>query len=310
MKGVHVKTSLKFVLALLMAAAFAFEGLAAARRAAPYVGCIVMDADTGDVLLRDKSEALAYPASVTKLMTFLLILEDMREGLYAPTDTMVATVRATREEPSIVGIKPGESMTVNDLLISIMVKSANDAAVVLAENSSAIRAGRKGNITGADLPAFIARMNERAAALGMSHTRYASPNGLPPPKSNMKRGFDESTAADLAKLARLLVAMPETFKYTSLKMATVTDGAGNPLRMVNHNNILVKDKLKILDTDGRSMVDGLKTGYIDAGGSSIILTGTRNGRRAIVIVLGSDKAAMRDAEARRLMVDALGAFGG
>lgn len=201
-------------------------------------------------------------------------------------------------------------MTVDDLLISIMVKSANDAAVVLAENSSAIRAGRKGEIIGGDLPAFISRMNERAEALGMSHTRYASPNGLPPPKSNVKRGFDESTAADLAKLARVLVAMPETFKYSTLKTATVTDGAGNPLRMVNHNNILVKDKLKILDTDGRNMVDGLKTGYIDAGGSSIILTGTRNGRRAIVIVLGSDKAAMRDAEARRLMVDALGAFGG
>ena len=243
-------------------------------------------------------------------MTLLLVLEDIRAGHYTLNERMVATVRATREEPSIVGIRPGESMTAKDLLISIMVKSANDAAVVLAENSSAIRAGRRGQITSDDLPTFIARMNARAKELGMEHTKYVSPNGLPPPKNNPKRGFDESTADDLAKLAMVLVAMPETFDYSTLKMATVTDGAGNPLKMVNHNNILVKDKLKILDADGRSMVDGLKTGYIDAGGSSIILTGTLNGRRAIVIVLGSDRAAMRDNEARRLMVDALGALGG
>lgn len=85
----------------------------------------------------------------------------------------------------------------------------------------------------------------------------------------------------------------------------MTDGAGKPLKMVNHNNILVKDKQKILNENGESEVDGLKTGYIDAGGSSIILTGKRNGKRAIVVVVGSKTSKLRDQHARQLMVDAL-----
>ena len=106
---------------------------------------------------------------------------------------------------------------------------------------------------------------------------------------------------DSALKSRLL----EVFRFTKTKMCTVTDGAGQPLKMVNHNNILVKDKKKILNEKGESEVDGLKTGYIDAGGSSIVLTGSRNGKRAIVVVLGSQTSKLRDDHARKLMVDAL-----
>ena len=271
-------------------------------RRTPYVGAIAVDAATGRVLFERNADVVARPASVTKLMTLLLCIEDMHALKYDPTTRVTASVRCSREKPSVVGLKPGQSMTVDDLLMSIMVKSANDAAVLLAENSTAKNAGRE--IQPGDLQAFVMRMNSKAKELGMKNTHYETPNGYPPPPGS-KRPFDTSTCRDLVKLARAVLRYPEVFRFTKTKLCTVTDGAGNPLKMVNHNNILVKDKQKILNEKGESEVDGLKTGYIDAGGSSIVLTASRKGTRAIVVVVGSQTSKLRDEHARRIMVDAL-----
>ncbi len=271
-------------------------------RKTPYVGAIAVDVQTGRVLFERNADQVARPASVTKLMTLLLCLEDMHAMKYDVTTRVTASVRCSQEKPSSVGLKAGQTMTVDDLLMSIMVKSANDAAVLLAENSTARNAGRE--IRPGDLQAFVVRMNNKAKELGMANTHYETPNGYPP-KPGSKRPFDTSTARDLVKLARAVLRYPEIFRYTKTKLTTVTDGAGNPLKMVNHNNILVKDKQKILNEKGESEVDGLKTGYIDAGGSSIVLTGQRNGKRAVVIVLGSQTSKLRDSAARQLMVEAL-----
>ena len=271
-------------------------------RRTPYVGAIAVDAATGRVLFERNADVVARPASVTKLMTLLLCIEDMHALKYDPTTRVTASVRCSREKPSVVGLKPGQSMTVDDLLMSIMVKSANDAAVLLAENSTAKNAGRE--IQPGDLQAFVMRMNSKAKELGMKNTHYETSNGYPPPPGS-KRPFDTSTCRDLVKLARAVLRYPEVFRFTKTKLCTVTDGAGNPLKMVNHNNILVKDKQKILNEKGESEVDGLKTGYIDAGGSSIVLTASRKGKRAIVVVVGSQTSKLRDEHARRIMVDAL-----
>ena len=267
-----------------------------AHRRSPYVGAMSLDAKTGRVLFEENADAEAYPASVTKLMTMLLVLEDVKAGKYALSTRVTATDAVYRAEPSAVGIRAGQSMTVDDLLLSLMVKSANDAAIALGVHSAG------------SLDAFVARMNARAAALGMTHTRYYNPNGLPPKARNGTKAFNVTTCRDQAKLARVLVKMPEVFKYTSVKVGEVTDGAGKPLKFVNHNNLMVKNKLKIVNPDGSEAVDGLKTGYIDAGGSSIILTGRRGGKRAIVVVLGSASSTERDANAGRLLTDALGAL--
>ena len=297
------------------AAAVALAALAAvyaqaapgAHRRKPYMGAIAVEAKSGRVLFADCEDTVAYPASCTKLMTLLLVLEDVRAGRYSLSTRATASVRASREKPSNIGILPGQSMTIDDLLMSLMVKSANDAAVVLAEHSasSALAPGAAPYKPGEALAAFVKRMNARAASLKMTSTHYMTPNGYPPPPGS-KTPFDTSTAADLAKLGRTLVRMPEVFRYTSTIRAKVTDGAGKPLEFINHNNILVKNKLKILGADGKSEVDGLKTGYIDAGGSSIVLTAKRGATRAIVVVLGSDGSSVRDENARRLMMDALG----
>ncbi len=273
-------------------------------RCTPYVGAIAVDAQTGREIFEKNADRIVRPASVTKLMTLLLVLEDMHAGLYDPTTPVTASVRCMQEKPSVVGIKAGQTMTVDDLIFSIMVKSANDAAVLLAENSTAKRAGRE--IQPGDLQAFVARMNGKAKALGMKSTHYETPNGYPP-RPGSSRPFDTSTCRDLVKLAREVLRYPEVMRWSKTKMCSVTDGAGNQLKMVNHNNILVKDKLKILNDLGESEVDGLKTGYIDAGGSSVVLSGIRGGRRAIVVVAGAQTAKLRDSNARELMVKALDA---
>ena len=277
----------------------------------PYRGAIAVDADTGRVLFSKNMRRRGYPASVTKLMTFLLVLEDLQAGLYKLNDRATASALAASMEPSKVDIRPGQSMTIDDLLLSIMVKSANDAAEVLAEHSALMHRRRRGapteNVPPAELCAeFVARMNRRAEELGMHDTSYASPNGLPPPRGS-NRGFDVSTAADLAELGKTLVRMPKALSYTSRASCKVTDGSGNSLTLAAHNYFLPgtydKDHLGV-PLEG---CDGLKTGYTEKSGSSIMLTASRNGRRVIVVVLGSAGRHNREKAAGQLLRDSLDA---
>ena len=269
-----------------------------AYRRTPYVGAISADAGSGRILFSENPDRIAYPASVTKLMTALLVLEDVKKGRYSLADKVTATAEAYQSEPSWIGIKVGQSMSVDDLLMALMVMSANDAAVVLAVNSAG------------SLPAFVERMNAKAAELGMTNTAYYNPSGLPP---NARRKypwkkFNRSTAADQLKLALEIIKHPGIFKYTSTKVATVVDGNGKSVNVLNHNRIMRMDKFKIFNPDGSEAVDGLKTGYINAGGSSIVLTGKRGGKRAVVVVLGSINANTREEHASRILKDALGAL--
>jgi len=274
----------------------------------PYVGAMAIDAQTGRVLFRDNSGARARPASVTKLMTALLVLEDIAAGKYGFDASVEATADVYKAEPSWVGVKPGETMTVEALLYALMVQSANDAAIMLGVHSAGSLAG------------FVARMNARAAQLGMTSTVYYNPNGLPPKPKNGAKDFNVTTCEDQMKLALAILKHPRILKYTSLKVWSATYDGVRPItglnrakqpeqrKFINHNNVMVKDKYKIFNPDGKEAIDGLKTGYIDAGGSSVVLTGTRDGKRAIVVVLGSDSAKLRDENARRIMIDALGAL--
>ena len=284
---------------------------------APYRGAIAIDAQTGRVLFADFENRTAFPASVTKLMTFLLVLEDVQARRYALTDVAVGTHYAASMEPSKVDLRPGQAMTVDDLLFAIMVKSANDAAVVLAEHSAWVHAGGKGRMpvdpkwdSRGLVEVFVARMNRRAKELGMASTRYYSPNGLPPGLREA-RGFDTSTAADQARLCRRIVEIEGALRYTSPAHRTVTVGEGEEavkLGLSAHNYFLpgTSDKNGLVrPVPG---CDGLKTGYTAASGSSIALTASRNGRRVIVVVLGSAGRHEREAAADRILHDALGSI--
>jgi D-alanyl-D-alanine carboxypeptidase (penicillin-binding protein 5/6) len=263
----------------------------------PYVGALAMDAKTGRVLFADGAGAIARPASVTKLMTALLVLEDVKKGKYSIDSMVSAGPMALRMEPSIIGFmdlktrKP-VSWSVDTLLYALMIRSANDAAVALAEHSAGT------------MEKFVERMNAKAKSLGMEKTVYYNPNGLPPNagKRYPWKSFNVTTCYDQAKLAReILSKHPELLKYTSRKTWKMPDGQ----MIINHNNVMRMDKWKIVNPDGTEAVDGLKTGYINAGGSSVVLTGKCKGRRVIVVVLGSASAQLRDSNARNLMVDAL-----
>ena len=319
---------MKLPLVLLTASLACASAFADPHKAAPYRGAVCCD-ESGRILFADNADRVAYPASVTKLMTAMLVLEDVRAKRYDFFDKVTATPDVARSEASWVGLKAGDRIAVRDLLMALMVHSANDAAIALGVHSAG------------SLDAFIARMNARARELGMASTKYYNPNGLPPKPKYPWKSFNVSTAADQLKLAVQLLKYPEILEFTSVKTASlvrtadgyrvaVTRRVNQPAReaklkpgekvvmqLCNHNNIMVKDKLKVLDDAGRECVDGLKTGYIDAGGSSVVLTGKRNGRRVIVAVLGSDSqldakgrvlktsSKVRDENARRILTDAL-----
>ena len=253
-------------------------------------------------------------------MTAFLVLEDIAAGRYSFTNMVVATPAVYMSEASWVGLKAGERMSVRDLLYAMLVESANDAAIALGVNSAG------------SFDAFVAKMNARAAELGMTRTRYYNPNGLPPNPARRYpwKNFNVSTAADQLRLALEVVKLPEIFEFTSVKTCdlvktpygyrvNVTRAVNRPQRetrlahgetivktLKNHNRIMREDKLKLFNPDGSEAVDGLKTGFIKAGGSSIVLTGTRGGKRAVVVVLGSASADIREANAKRLLADALG----
>ena len=308
--------------AALFAACGASAAPASSHRRDPYVGAITADAASGRVITADHETEEAYPASVTKLMTAFLVLEDVAAGRYSFTNMVVATPAVYMSEASWVGLKAGERMSVRDLLYAMLVESANDAAIALGVNSAG------------SFDAFVAKMNARAAELGMTRTRYYNPNGLPPNQARRYpwKNFNVSTAADQLRLALEVVKRPELFEFTSVKTCdlvktpygyrvNVTRAVNRPQRetrlahgetivktLKNHNRIMREDKLKLFNPDGSEAVDGLKTGFIKAGGSSIVLTGTRGGKRAVVVVLGSASADVREANAKRLLADALGAL--
>ena len=294
-----MKNAFRLIIALaVFAGAFGVCGAAIQKehRRSPYVGAIAVDASNGRVLFSDSADRECYPASCTKLMTARLLLKAIDEGKLGPNERIVQSKRSAREQPSHIGLLPGESMSIDEALKSLILKSANDIAVAIAER------------IGGSVEVFVGMMNEEARLLGMDSTTFASPNGLPPPQGS-PRGFDRSTASDLAKLGVAIVnEQPKLLEYTRLPFATVTGSKGVSVSIMNHNNLLNKDARSWRRDVKVAEVDGLKTGYIDAGGSSVVVTGTRAGKRAVVVVVGSASAQERDQNASRMILDALGAL--
>ena len=264
----------------VLPAVFLFLGSVASATAAsdrsagdPYVGAIVIDADSGDVLYADQAERPAYPASVVKLMAFLIVIEEIEVGRLKLTDEVTVTAEASRMGGSQVYLAENEVFTVEDLLYALMIQSANDAAVALAIHI----AGSKDE--------FVDLMNSRAAALGMKSTHYTSPHGLPPSRGQAP---DVTTAQDVAILARRVVTHSEALRYTSTHVRELRDGK---FIMRSHNKLL----------DMVEGCDGLKTGYYWKAGFSVAATAERDGVRVIAVVLGSESSKMRDLKTAELL---------
>lgn len=261
--------------ALCAAAALLGLGLPAAQAqaaerppAAPGAqAAIVIDARNGDVMFARQETQRRQMASTTKLMTALLTLENERPGtVFTAADYAAAPVE------SQIGLRPGERMTVRDLLKALLLESANDAAVTLAEGISGTR------------DAFVTAMNARAEELGLDDTSYANPVGFDDP-------LNYSTARDLATLARNLMARPRFARVVDMPVAELESGA-RP-RVIDNRNTLIA---------AYPFVDGVKTGHTLQAGYVLIGAAEKGaGAKVISVVMGEPSEPARDADTLALL---------
>jgi D-alanyl-D-alanine carboxypeptidase len=237
---------------------------------------LVIEADSGRVLQADNATMPWYPASVTKIMTAYVTLKAVKEGRLTLEQTLTVSPTAASQSPSKMGFKPGTQVTVENALAMMMVKSANDMAVVLAE-------GVGGSIDG-----FSAMMNQTAQRLGMTQTSYVNPNGLP-------ADGQITSARDLAILARAVIRDLPEYEYF-MHIPAIRFGR----RTTRNFNKLIGHY---------PGADGFKTGFICASGYNLVASATRNGKRLIAVVLGSSSGSARAVRAAQLLERGFGSGG-
>jgi D-alanyl-D-alanine carboxypeptidase len=234
----------------------------------PPYAAIVVDANSGKVLDAVNPDSPRHPASLTKIMTLYVLFEQLNAGKLRLDSRLTATAHASVQEPSKLGLEPGQTIEVEDAIKAIVTKSANDVAVVVAE------------AIGGTEEEFARIMTRKAHALGMIHTTYVNASGLP-------NDAQITTARDLALLGRAIQDdFPKYYRYFS----TLTfQYHGVSVR--NHNHLLGR-------VDG---VDGIKTGYTRASGFNLASSVHRGDRRIVAVVLGGTSSGARDARMRSLI---------
>jgi D-alanyl-D-alanine carboxypeptidase len=254
-------TSLMSILAVAMLAI-------ATPRTARAEALLLIEADSGKVLQADNATMPWYPASLSKLMTAYVTLTAVKEGRISLDTLLTVSPTAASQSPSKMGLRPGTQVTVDNALKMMLVKSANDMAVVLAE-------GVGGSIDG-----FSEMMNQAAQKLGMTQTSYVNPNGLP-------ADGQITSARDLAILARAIIRDLPEYEYF-VHIPSIRFGR----RVTQNFNKLI----------GRYPgADGFKTGFICASGYNLVASATRDGRRLIAVVLGASSGRMRAVRAAQLL---------
>lgn len=229
---------------------------------------ILVDAASGAILHQANADALRYPASLTKIMTLYMVFDALDDGLLRLDQRIKTSPLAARQQPSKLGLAAGETIRVEDAILGLVTKSANDASVVLAEA-----------VAGSEAE-FALRMTAKARALGMTRTTFRNASGLPD-------RLQQTTARDMATLA-LAMLRDHKRRYGYFSRSEFTyDGAVH----ANHNRLL----------NAYEGMDGIKTGFINASGFNLVASATRDGRRLVGVVFGGNTAALRDREMVRLM---------
>ncbi len=227
----------------------------------PPYAAMVVDTKTGKILYAENPDALRFPASITKVMTLYLLFEQLETGRLKLGSRLTVSANAASQPPSKIGVRAGETISVEDAIKALVTKSANDVAVVIAENV----AGSEG--------AFAQAMTRKAKALGMSRTVYYNPNGLP-------NNRQVTTARDLVTLGRAIQdRFPTYYQYFQTHEFDYK-GA----RHANHNRLLGR-------IEG---VDGIKTGYTRASGFNLLTSVKTDNRQIVAVVLGGRSGAARD----------------
>ena len=237
-------------------------------RANPRYAAFVIDAKTGKILHSQNGNAKRYPASLTKMMTLYLVFEDLKSGRIKKSDRLIMTKAGWRRPPSKLGLKPGQSISVEQAILSLVTKSANDVATAFG-----------GKLSGTEAK-FAKRMTRKARQLGMSRTTFKNANGL------TARG-QMTTASDMAKLGLALREhFPRRFRYFQTRNFKL--GRRN---YRNHNRLLGKVR----------GVDGIKTGYTRASGFNLVSSVSSGNRRIVAVVMGGRSGRSRNATMTRLI---------
>ena len=234
---------------------------------------IVINAATGKELSSQEPDRPGAPASMTKMMLALLVLEAVRDGQLKLSDPVQASRLASKMGGSQVYLKEGEIFPVEDMMAALLIGSANDAAVALAERLT-------GSVGGA-----VRQMNDRAGTLKLTQTRFGSVHGLPP--SPGQEG-DVTTPRDMARLAQELLKFPNVLRWTGTSEAPFRGGA---FILRNSNRLIGKF----------SGADGLKTGHFREAGYNVATTVKRGNLRLVAVVMGAPTNKARFEEAARLL---------
>ncbi len=230
-----------------------------------------MEMSTGKVLMEHNPDEKLSPASITKVMTLLLVFEALDEGKIALEDKVTASQNASSKGGSQIWLKEGEVMTVHELLKATVIASANDACTALGE------------YVAGDEIAFVSMMNEKAKSLGMTNTCFENCSGLDDTVTN-----HYSTARDVALMSRELMKHEKIKEYTSIWMDTLRNGE---TQLVNTNKL-------IRNYDGAT---GLKTGTTSKAGYCVTATAERDGMGLVAVVLGSDNSKERFEDAKKML---------
>ncbi len=249
------------------------ETASSSKLTAPYVSACVMEPVSGMVIF-DQDMHKPWPlASMTKMMLMLIVAEKVQDGSLKLTDQVTTSALASKMGGSQVYLKEGETFSLDDMMKAIVVHSANDASLAVAEY-----------VAGSG-EAFVVMMNQRAKALGMNDTHYYSPHGLPPAPGQSP---DISSAYDSAILARELIKYPDVLRWSSID---VTGFRNNTFELRNTNHLIRTYK----------GCDGLKTGFYAQAGFNVTATAKREGLRLIAVVMGSPRKQQNFSEAATLL---------
>lgn len=233
---------------------------------------VLMDADSGTVIFDKNSHDKLPPASITKIMTMLLIMEALDDGRLKLTDKVTASEYASSMGGSQIFLEPGEEMSVDEMIKGIALASGNDASVAMAEKLAGSEAQ------------FVTMMNEKAKQLGMNDTHFANCNGLPV--------ADHYTSAyDIAIMSRELLKHTEITKYTGMYQDYLRKTSDKPFWLVNTNKLV----------RFYSGADGLKTGFTNEAKFCLSATARRDGLRVIAVVMGEPNTKTRNAEVASML---------
>ncbi len=263
------KILISSMLVIIISCSHSISSLAVSVNEITAPSAVLIDAGTGKVLFEKEPHQVRACASITKVMTMILVMEAIDEGKLKMDDSIVSSAHAASMGGSDIWLEEGEVMTVHDLIKATVVASANDAAVALAEE-----------VSGSE-DAFVVKMNEKAKTLGMKNTTFKNCNGL-----------DEeghlTSAYDVALMSKELIKHEEIFEFTSIWLDYLRNGK---TQIVNTNKLLKTYK----------GITGLKTGTTSQAGSCITATATRDGLTLIAVVLGSATGKERFTDASALL---------